>query len=148
MLARIILIGPESRSASDSHLHHEIGMIRQHPVTHRHTEGGHRGNIKRGGRVTSPDYECAQNCSLMVTDRVANIRHWDDICYLYLCYRLNYLFSIGPRVMLPQQAKSEPLFIFISLAVACKPLLAFSGLGLQLGKVAPQPDRETVNQTH
>ena len=89
MLARIILIGPESRCASDSHLHHEIGMIRQHPVTHRHTEGGHRGNIKRGGRVTSPDYECAQNCSLMVTDRVANIRHWDDICYLYLCYRVN-----------------------------------------------------------
>ena len=40
--------------------------------------------------------------------------------------------------MLPHQAKSEPLFVFIVLAIACQPRLALRGLGLQLGKVRPQ----------
>ena len=46
--------------------------------------------------------------------------------------------SIAPRVTLPHQAKSEPLFLFIELAVTCQPRLAFHGLGLQIGKVGPQ----------
>ena len=40
--------------------------------------------------------------------------------------------------MLPHQAKSEPLFIFIVLAITRQPHLALRRLGLQLGKVRPQ----------
>ena len=58
-LAEIVLSCPKSKSASCSDLHQEIARIRQHPVTHRHTEGGDRGNIKRGAMVNGPDYDAA-----------------------------------------------------------------------------------------
>ena len=106
---------------------------------------GERGNIKQGAMVTSPNYD-AHNRFWMVTAGVTTWRHWDNVCNFPICYHLVYWFSIAPRITLPRQAKSEPLFIFIVLAITCQPHLAFRGLGLQVGKIAPQPDRGTVAQ--